>query len=151
MKQVLLFKIRFMRQVFAALVSIMMLTPIGAMAQVTSGDGWSASEDKTTLTISSDEGEDLYAAYITYKKQITKVILLSDVKTIKDDFFSYFSALTTIDLSQATNLTKMGNNAFLGCPKLTSITIPTSMTNIGKNAFLGSSPSEPSPLPRHQS
>ena len=45
------------------------------------------------------------------------------------------AALTKIDLSAASYLTTIGNEAFQNCTSLTSITIPASVTYIGTKAF----------------
>ena len=40
-----------------------------------------------------------------------------------------------LDLSNATSVTSIGDNAFNNCTKLASVTIPSSVTSIGNNAF----------------
>ena len=55
---------------------------------------------------------------------------------------AYRNGTTTVSIpenitynSKTYKVTSIGNSAFYGCQKLTSITIPSSITRIGKNAF----------------
>src|SRR5574344_1428129 len=58
-----------------------------------------------------------------------------NVTSIEDDAF-YNTAITSLDLSGATNLKTIGIEAFYSCSSLTGdITIPANVTSIGDNAF----------------
>ena len=63
------------------------------------------------------------------------IILPSTIKTISDYAFQ-FTNITSLDLSQATSLTTIGNNAFIDCKNLTGdLVIPSSVISIRQHAF----------------
>ena len=45
------------------------------------------------------------------------------------------SGITSLDLSQATKLLTIGNEAFKGCSSLTEVKVPKSLTSFGSNVF----------------
>lgn len=57
--------------------------------------------------------------------------------SIGNDAFLYCSSLTSITIPS--NITNIGDRAFYGCNDLTNIKIPNSVTNIGTSAFEGCS------------
>ncbi|MBQ9786125.1 MAG: leucine-rich repeat domain-containing protein, partial [Clostridia bacterium] len=59
----------------------------------------------------------------------------TNLTTIDSSAFYGCASLTSADLSKATNLTTINNSAFYNCTNLTSITIPESVTSIGSSAF----------------
>ncbi|MCQ2129471.1 MAG: leucine-rich repeat domain-containing protein [Bacteroidaceae bacterium] len=68
----------------------------------------------------------------------TGTITFHDViTTIGNDAFMGCSTLTSITIPAS--VTTIGDNAFYGCTSLTSITIPSMVTKIGNNAFDGCS------------
>ena len=69
-------------------------------------------------------------ATITYKTGKT-----AKVTEIGSSAFSCEYKLQTANLANASNLTKIGENAFHNCPLLTSITIPSNVTTIVEFAF----------------
>lgn len=57
-------------------------------------------------------------------------------RTVSENAFDGCAGMTSIDLTNATNLTTIGNNAFRGWSSLTgSLVIPNSVTSIGTEAF----------------
>lgn len=72
-------------------------------------------------------------------KTISQVFIPNSVTTIGDKAFYSCSNLTTVTISENSQLTTIGDNAFSYCSSLTSIYIPDSVTTIGDNAFYGCS------------
>jgi hypothetical protein len=69
----------------------------------------------------------------------SKVITLTQVKTIGTSAFEGCSSIKTVNIS-STALTKIGDAAFKGCTSMTGFTAKsTALTTIGKNAFYGDS------------
>ncbi len=77
------------------------------------------------------EGKSMFS---TGNKYISKVILGGSMTSIPDYAFTRSVNLTTVSLTNATSITKIGAGAFMYCP-FTSITLPTSVTEIGESAF----------------
>ena len=70
---------------------------------------------------------------------ITSVTIPSSVTTIGSSAFYYCSNLTTVTISENSQLTTIGDYAFHNCSSLTSIYIPDSVTSIRTWAFSGCS------------
>ena len=86
------------------------------------------------------DGEDIPVKVITdnvfyNNKTITSVIIPDSVTTIGEDAFRDCSNLTTVTISENSQLISIGSSAFEGCSSLTSIYIPDSVTTIGSHAF----------------
>ena len=64
------------------------------------------------------------------------------VKEIGESAFNGNRSLTSVDFSEASNLTTISKYAFANTTALQSITIPESVTSIGEMAFMGSTVSE---------
>ena len=68
-----------------------------------------------------------------------KLIVDSDITQISNSVFEDQSNISSVDLSNATSLTTIGDNAFNSSSKSTgpfySLTIPSNVTTIGNNAF----------------
>ena len=65
-----------------------------------------------------------------------KLIIDSDITEIAQQVFRQNSNITSLNLSQATSLTTIGDFAFYDCRNLTGdITIPSNVTSIGSYAF----------------
>ena len=58
-----------------------------------------------------------------------------NIKTIGTEAFQNAPHLATVDLSHATQLDTIGNNAFADCIALESITVPASVSYLGSSAF----------------
>ena len=76
-------------------------------------------------------------AYLFYAwghhPNITSVIIGSDVTSIGDDAFIGCTDLTSVTIGAG--VTSIGDEAFMSCTGLTSVTIPESVTSIGYEAF----------------
>lgn len=66
---------------------------------------------------------------------ITSVKIGSNVKSIGESAFEYCENITTVEFAAGSELTTIGNYAFIGCKKLESINIPSSLETIGMYAF----------------
>ena len=66
---------------------------------------------------------------------ITSITIPDSVTTIGSRVFYSCSNLTTVTISENSQLTSIGSSAFEGCSSLTSIYIPNSVTTIGSRAF----------------
>ena len=67
--------------------------------------------------------------------QITEIKIPSSVKTIKKSAFEACETLRNIDLSMATSLTTIDEDAFKFCTRLEKVDIPANVTTIGGRAF----------------
>ena len=77
----------------------------------------------------------VFVAGAFYGAQIQSVELASTMTEISDMMFMGCSKLTTITLPLS--ITKIGDKAFMGCESLTTIVIPETVTEIGEYAFAG--------------
>ena len=67
-------------------------------------------------------------------KEVTEIVLLDIVTTIKDYTFEGFNNITSITLPES--ITSIGYCAFSGCNSLTNIMLPENVTSIVVDAFL---------------
>ncbi len=88
-------------------------------------DAFSGCSNLTCITVSENNSNYASQDGILYNKDKTEFLLIP--KAIS-------GAITIPD-----GVTNIGNSAFNGCSKLTSVTIPDSVTSIGKYAFSGCS------------
>ena len=72
---------------------------------------------------------------VFFNSEITSIEFPSTLESIGEAAFRSCSELTSIDLSNCTNLTSIGDEAFRFCSGLTSITLPSSLISIGEAAF----------------
>lgn len=86
--------------------------------------------DNTTYKVTS-----IVANAFKNNKQITKVVIGKNIKTIEKSAFSGCTKLKTVAMGN--NVTTIANKAFYKCSALKKITIPASVTVIGKKAFYG--------------
>ena len=66
-------------------------------------------------------------------KELTKIVLSSNVTNIGDYAFSSCSSLTSIIIPNG--VTSIGESAFSSCSSLVSISLPSSITSVGKGSF----------------
>ena len=111
----------------------------------------------TTLSLNNGSGCTLKYQLTSWPKEaiivsddkaypnLTKVTVTPTIKydnedykiiTIDDHAFKDASNIETVDLSQATNITRIGNAAFAGCTELSSISLPNSITGIADSLFI---------------
>src|SRR5574344_1536703 len=97
----------------------------------------------TSIDLSNANGLQTIGGYAFYNSNATfttttgssaTAVKYDALTSIGDYAFTSCSGLTTFDMSGATNLTSIGDNAF-STSGLTSITIPASVTSIGDHAF----------------
>ena len=69
------------------------------------------------------------------RSSLTSIYIPDSVATIGSSAFEGCSNLTTVTISESSQLTTIGESAFYNCSSLTSIYIPDSVTTIGSNAF----------------
>ena len=69
---------------------------------------------------------------------LTSVVFPSELTSIAVGAFNYCPSLTSVNLSNCTNLTKL-NGVFSSCNSLTSVVLPNGLTEIGEYAFSGCS------------
>ncbi len=75
-----------------------------------------------------------------YNKSSLKTVVAGDKVTyIPANAFAYCYNLESVDLSQATKLTSIGNSAFGYCGSLTELLVPSSVKSIGNNMIVGCS------------
>ena len=74
---------------------------------------------------------------VAYTGDGGNIVIPSSITTIGSNVFANNSDITSVDFSQATNLTAIGEKAFAYCGNIESINIPENVQTIGKNAFAG--------------
>ena len=94
--------------------------PVTALADRTTSDGFTLSDDGKTLR--------------SYNNSNTSfVVVPNGVVTIGDNAFINKTAITNI--SFPSTLTTIGNNAFYGCKGLPTVSLSASVTSIATTAF----------------
>ena len=106
----------------------------------TSGDTDITLDFDGTLTVSKKAGDGNGAMNGSgypgeLKDYIKKVVIESGVTTIGEDAFLGCTALPSVTIPAS--VTTIGDFAFMGCTALSSVTIPASVTTIGESAFRG--------------
>lgn len=107
--------------------------------------------DTTTITLTDDNTVEVltstltttgilsyadFSSTISDKSTIKGVAIGNGVTQIADETFKACENLETLTFKEISSLTTIGNDAFLGCSKLSSsLTIPNSVTTIGTYAF----------------
>jgi hypothetical protein len=115
-----------------------LLSSIGASAYDFTVDGiYYNVTSFTDMTCSVTSGDVKYAGDITIPANVTYNNKTLAVTSIGDDAFMYCSGLTSITIPNS--VTSIKWSAFYGCSGLTNITIPNSVTSIGSCAFSGCS------------
>ena len=107
-------------------------------------------DGNTSLTIGDlgwgISGENFYLGRdVTYNSTLSGQLVFSNaqhvtigpnVKTLNNNMFYERNRIKSVDLTQATSLTTIGDYVFYHCDSLENITIPATVTTIGKEAFL---------------
>lgn len=97
--------------------------------------GWSREIIKKNVSIPNGVGYiKEYALYTA--EHIESVTIPSSVTKIEPFAFVYCTNLKKVTFASNSKLNSIGNCAFVGCPKLTSINLPNSLKEIGTDAFL---------------
>ena len=97
---------------------------------------WSFSEGTLTIRGKGPMNDYCYFAlwpWNMFRGSINNIVVLDSVSHIGDFAFDGCSRLTSIEIPNS--VTSIGNFAFRGCTGLTSIEIPNSVTSIGNSAF----------------
>ena len=90
----------------------------------------------STLTTTGTLSYADFSSTISDKSTIKGVAIGNGVTQIADETFKACENLETLTFKETSSLTTIGNDAFLGCSKLSSsLTIPNSVTTIGTYAF----------------
>ena len=82
-------------------------------------------------------GSDFYSGDIVIPASVTYEEVNYNVTKIGDDAFRGCSKITSVTIPNS--VTSIGEQAFKECSSLTSVTIPNSVTSIGGSAFVGCS------------
>ena len=113
------------------------------MTTIESGTFWgctSLTEVTLPSTLETIEGADYQdAGAFGGCTSLESIIIPDGVTSIGAQAFRDCSALTTVEISDASQLESIGDNAFSSCSALTSINIPDGVTSIGDVAFYGCS------------
>ena len=128
-----------MKKLFTLLLALVATTTIWAY-DFKSGDLYynitSSSEPYTVeVTYLYDWSETNYSSLtsVVIPESVTRNGTIYSVTSIGNNAFLYCQGLTSITIPHS--VTSIGEMAFFSCPSLTSITIPESITSIGKEAF----------------
>ncbi len=115
----------------------------GGAAGDGSGVTWQLTENTDdpstyTLTIRGSGAMENYLMsghqpWLSFRKQITSVVVSPGVTSIGNLAFTRFSKLIHVDI--ADSVVSIGEGVFSECSSLTNITVPQSVTYIGVNAF----------------
>gem|GEM_PF-6279030 len=99
---------------------------------------WEFNNGTNILTISGSGYMETYIdvsdrPWHSYASQITQV-MVSGVSDISSFAFAQMTKLHTVNIS---DVTEIGDNAFMGCTALNTIALPPTVTTIGNGAFRG--------------
>ena len=90
----------------------------------------------TSLTTIEGDGTYGEQGAFSYCQNLTGDLVIPSNVTSIGYYAFYKTKITSLDLSNATNLNSIGDSAFSDCLNLTGdLVIPSSVTNIGNNAF----------------
>ena len=116
------------------LLFVMMLLPMIASADPVEIDGiyYNLTAKTKTAAVTSKPG--YYSGNIIIPAKINYESIEYDVTSIGQNAFISCADLTSVSIPNS--ITKIDFGAFTGCSSLTTITIPNSVTNIGGCAFM---------------
>jgi len=126
-----------MKQIYILLIALLMGLSANAEKSGTCGPDltWHLT-DNGVLTISGKGKMNDYSYYNRspwYKSDIKRIIIGDGITTIGNDAFLGCSELTSVTIPNS--VTTIGIKTFYKCSELTSVTIPNSVTTIGGSAF----------------
>jgi len=98
------------------------------------GSPWCATGVNATIEDDFIYADEEKTILIGYTGSDTEIVIPSTVIEIGENAFQ-FSNVTSVDMSNATNLTNIGEYAFSLCQKLESVVFPESLETIGNEAF----------------
>ncbi len=102
-------------------------------------DDGTIEQDGIVYTLDAENGGYVITGYtdaITYTPSIAFEL---NIVGIADGAFQNCTALRTLELTNCTSLTSIGNDAFAGCTTLRNVNFPTTLTSIGERAFQNTS------------
>lgn len=115
------------------LLLVLMLLPLAAIADAVEINGLYYNLDPTAKIAEVTSNPNKYTGDIVIPETVTYEGTEYSVASIGDNVFLYCSDLTSITISNS--VTSIGVNAFVSCYGLTSITIPNSVISIDNGAF----------------
>ena len=129
---------KFLSLILSVLVVGMSLPHVAWAEDGKCGDNVTWSLVNGTLTISgegdmADYDDNSRVPWASYIKDITSVIIKSNVTSIGDWAFGGCRNLTSVTIPDSVET--IGNYAFSGCCSLSDIIIPDSVENVGNGAF----------------
>ncbi len=115
------------------LLLVSLLLPLMASADAVEIDGiyYNLVSEGQQAEVTKNPSE--YSGAITIPESVKNKGITYSVTSIGDDAFLNCSGLTSVTIGNS--VTSIGDYAFRGCKGLTSVTIPNSVTSIGESAF----------------
>ena len=111
----------------------LLLGVLSAWAYDIKVDGIFYNLDKETKTASVTIGNYKYKGAVVIPETISVDGTAYSVTSLGDECFMYCSGLTSITIPNS--VTSLGDSCFFDCSGLTSITIPNSVTSLGEYCF----------------
>ena len=125
-------KTKTLKSVLAVLVALLSLNAFAYDVEI---DGIYYNFIKKVKQAEVTSGDSEYTGEVTIPASFEYDGVTYSVTSIGDDAFLYCRGLTSVTIPNS--VTSIGMSAFNGCSGLTSITIPDSVTSIGYSAFRG--------------
>ena len=125
-----------MKKLMMILCTILCANILAAQTQFTSGGLKYKVIDDNSVRVAQQSSYAISGS-VVIPSTVTYIGTTYSVTSIGDDAFWGCSRLTSVTIPNS--VTSIGRSAFSGCSGLTSVTIPNSVTSIGENAFYGCS------------